>query len=562
MVKTRSTKYRKLSRRRTQKGAAYQIPIREPPDHFSVRYINAHGEISPEIFYVVPDKTYLLMPNVCGVSTHISQTFSDPLYLPFDEADTVFRQKFIANSRNASAAAAASTEDVRFASKYTVFVPGDIIPMQVFIFDPVIGYTTEIFRFGLVGVFSPAVFEKNPLVSLITKYKIADNVYKIPLNAVNMVMFEIMENIRIYLNKCDKDAKGKAVSSFFSLYKVILEKLCGQNIPIKNIMLDDPRFLYSFGVYKYDNLYNEYYKSRIGRKYNIEKIGKIPFKISSVIVRLLLPLISENMFNEELGAVLLQQFKESTDKKRISINTIIEKTRDPSVDTIFVINACRSLKEQKDKPLLDFRKNDSEVGAAGATVATTFATVPDKYTTIDLTKPSAKMIGKLDRMTIENISNPDAVINMTRINSLRRKKGLRPVIQNVLEYSELYDILKEIADLPEPGPEFAPMVASIRDLLSYLSGPPEKKVKATLNVAAEATVSRSVAAAMTAAEKAKELEKLKKKRRFITNKIRELKKLRTVSAAEKEEKLPLLSKELEELDAQIELMSGTAQTTS
>ena len=51
--------------RRSQRGSAYKGILRsyDALSDYSIRYVNAHGEISPEIFYVVPNNVFILFPS-------------------------------------------------------------------------------------------------------------------------------------------------------------------------------------------------------------------------------------------------------------------------------------------------------------------------------------------------------------------------------------------------------------------------------------------------------------------------------------------------------------------
>jgi hypothetical protein len=530
---TRKTK--RKNTRSTRKGGAYSIPIRDIKEHYAIRLVNAHGEISPEIFYVVPDKSYLIMPNICGVPTGIFQTFTDPAYLPIDKAFESFRQKF----------------GVIGEVPYTIFTPGDIIPMQTFLFDPTLPTSEKDIKVGFVGVFGPSVFFNNPFIQDARKFQYlgADNVFSIPLKNVNMFMFELLEYIRLHLNTLDKDSKGKPLSPIYRIYKTILDSLAGVKISVRQSLEEDTRMTFSQGPVSYGTGLDEYILSMSRGRFSKEKIEKIKYNKSLEAIRYLLPLIPENMIGSTVGQMLLENINKKL--TRISINQIIEKTRDPSVDTYFVINACRSLRESKDVPEFDFMADSVEVVAAAAAAAATDKN--DKYKTINTSKYSATLISKMNSLVKEREENPLGIINMKRINELRVKKGLKKYIQTILNYSELYKLFREMINIEDPGAEFVPMIESIKDVFTELeSYAPKETVKATTNIRSEVNLERARVIEKVKEEMGKEKELLERRRKILVGKIRELKTMRSgISATDKEERLASLRQEIEEINREL-----------
>lgn len=531
---------------RKTKGGAYHTPIRILPENFSVRFINAHGDISPEIFYVIPDKTYIIMPNVCGVSTSLSQTFTDPLYLAPNEAFDSFKNRFTL------------PKESNGRQLYTVYVPGDIIPMQTCLFDPTLPFTKEHLLVGFVGVFGPGQFFNNSFIQKKVKYKNAgaDNVLAIPWKEVNMFMFELLEHIRIYLGGLEKDRKGKPISAIYRIYKAVLDGIQGVTVPVRKSLEDDTRLVFSLGPLYHDMEIHE------GR-FDYKKIGAINYKKSMEAIRYLLPLIPENTFGENIAQLLL----DNKDKKltRMSINRIVEKTRDPSLDTFFVLNACRSLLESKNVGS-EFNFGPTEVGATATATANTTISSNNKYKKIDMSKYSAALIEKMDTLTLENSSKPMANINMKKINELRAKKGLKPLIQNILTHGELYEIFRGVIEIPESGEEYVPMIDSIKTVLSELEGyAPREKVKATVNVASEAESARIIIARLSDEERKKEVERLERRRRTLLASLREIKTMKkgvgtaAAVAAEREERIAGLRKELAEIEFALGAGAGVAE---
>lgn len=549
--KTRSSKkHHKLNK--TIKGGSYTVPIRDLPDHYSIRFINAHGEISPEIFYIVPDKTYLIMPNVCGVPTHISQTFTDPLYIPYDEALKSFRNKFVELTKLGD-------------TSYTVFLPGDIIPMQTFQFDPSLPYSKEEALFGFVGVFAPSVFSNNLFIQNMIKFKMvgADNVFSIPWKNINILLFEILEYIRLYLNTLDKDRKGRPNSEIFRIYKTILDKISGVKTTIKQSLEEDTRLTFTYGI-----IFENAYTRSLSQRINYDKIKGINLIASLQAIRYLLPLIPENMINELISEIVVKDTEYKL--KKISINQIVEKTRDPSVDNFFIINSCRSLRESTEPPQFNFTA-DEKIGtvttaaaaaSASASTSTASGAPNNKYKKIDFGKYSAKLISKLNSLTLQNNTNPLATINMKKINELLMKKGFKKNIQTVVNYSELYKLFKDVMSIDEPGEEFLPMIESIKQVLFELEEyAPKETLAATRNVAHEADTARLRAMEISFEERKKELERLIRERKRTSEAIREHKmrssKLKTANDKTRATVIQeQLQQKLEQLKQNIEQMES------
>lgn len=523
--------------------SAYSIPIRNLSEHYSIRFINAHGDISPEIFYVVPDKTHIIMPNVCGVPTSTSQTFTNPLYQSIDEAIKSFENKFVKQS-------------IEKDTTYTVYTPGSIIPMQTFLFDPTLPFNKNNLLVGFVGVFGPSSFFENSFIKNVVQFKLADadNVLSVPWKKVNLFLFEILEHIRIYLNSFDKDSKGRPITPIYRIYKIILDTLSESKIPIRQSLEEDTRTIFSYGPMSYERTgIDEYILGLIREKIDIPKINGIKYTKSLEAIRYLLPLIPENI----LGELVSQSMLENIHKKltRISINKIVEKTHEPSIDTYYVVNACRSLMESKENTPSEFNFLANETKES-------VSTVENKYTKIDTSKYSAALISKMDTLTKENERNPNASINMNKINELRLSKGLKKYVQSVMNYRELYELFSDIVKINEPDEKFIPMINSVHEILKILEEyAPKEKVKATINTASEAEFARVRATEINTEDRKKEIEQLERRRKTIAGTIRELKTMKksvtgksipaaaaTAAATEREERIANLKKELAEID--------------
>lgn len=507
--------YYNKTRKNKTSGGAYKIPLRDTNlvEPYTTRYINAHGEISPEIFYVIPEKTYILMPNVCGVSTSTRQTFSEPLYLNREETDTSFRMRFTTGSG------------------YTVFQPGDIIPLQTLRFDPTLKSTIpDKLFFGFVGVFSEGILKESPILKNLIKHKISDNVFEYHWKDLGSFIFDLLEHIRNFLNIQEKDTKGKPITPIYTVYKLILDTICGFPVTIYDALNTSTLKIFNDNIYRID-----YMKSKvtyIGENYT----KKIPYAILLSSLRHLLPLIPENSINKSIGNLILDAYREKRFVSRKGIHEVIEETRDPTKNTFFILNACRSLLEER---------------TTTWNIDSTLSNTMNK--SINLTKYSAKLISKIDTYTQQNITNPYATINMNLINELRGKRGFKKIIQPILTYHELEEIFRQTISISTfEDREFTSMLDLMKDIVKELEVyTPIQRVKATEDMEAAAVASRDKSLEILADERKKELEILQKRRKLILDKIRNTKTIRRGTPEERKRTLEDLTKELQDIEERI-----------
>lgn len=136
---------------RKRKGGSYRPPM-DGLSKFHLRICTAHGAITPEYFYVVPDNVFLLLPNSCGVSTSTNDVISDPLFLPGKEGYEYFMHRFFKEGGRTESGA-----------RFTVYVPGDILPVHVFHFLSLLSLKEKI-RFGYTGIFVPGSLSRLPFL--------------------------------------------------------------------------------------------------------------------------------------------------------------------------------------------------------------------------------------------------------------------------------------------------------------------------------------------------------------------------------------------------------------
>ena len=143
---------------RRKKGGSYRTPIR-PIDNIHLRILNAHGSISPEYYYIVPDNVYLVLPNECGLSTSEAHVVTQPIFETPEEGMRTFRERFVQDGARTAEGA-----------PFTVYEPGDILPVHVFEFYPFLSpyaFLREAIhyaKFGYVGLFEPGSLQHLPFL--------------------------------------------------------------------------------------------------------------------------------------------------------------------------------------------------------------------------------------------------------------------------------------------------------------------------------------------------------------------------------------------------------------
>jgi hypothetical protein len=136
---------------RKRKGGSYRAPM-DGLSKFHLRICTAHGAVTPEYFYVVPDNVFLLLPNSCGVKTTTDEVISDPIFLPGKEGYEYFMHRFFKEGGRTESGA-----------RFTVYVPGDILPVHVFYFLSLLSLKEKI-RFGYTGIFLPGSLNRLPFL--------------------------------------------------------------------------------------------------------------------------------------------------------------------------------------------------------------------------------------------------------------------------------------------------------------------------------------------------------------------------------------------------------------
>ena len=275
---------------RRRKGGSYRTPMR-PIDNFHLRILNAHGSISPEYYYIVPDNVYLLLPNVCGVLTLTRDAVTQPILETPEEGIRTFRERFVQDGARTAEGA-----------PFTVYEPGDILPVHIFHFDPALGpgafvrKAENIVRFIYMGLFQPGSLEHLPFVNNAPScygYRSTGNCYSLewedPMSYRLSTSLSAVQNYCMTLIEYLK-TKGGA-------YTKLLHRYSGVTL------------------------------SNLTREQCVE------------IIRLLLPVIPENSMAPTILA---------TENYRYSLYDIVEHCLAQRTDKhpmYILINACRSLQE-------------------------------------------------------------------------------------------------------------------------------------------------------------------------------------------------------------------------
>jgi gas vesicle protein len=548
--KARKNKQTHKSHRATQGGAYIGVMRPEdtkPLNDLAIQYICSHGEISPEIFYVIPPNVYILMPNVCGVSTSVTQTIADPIYQTKEEADRIFVQKFI-------------TGEMSGGTRFTVFCPGDIIPMQTFIFSPLVGSRgASSINLGFVGVFDGGALVRNPLFSLIKDKRVSDNFFSLNTNESLKFMFELLNNYREYFRRL-KESGVKPSGNLWGLYRAVTAKLYGASITTDDLLTFNSQILYSN-----PNISRlpEYYRKTAG--IYKDKIGKIGQNNINYVLSYLLPLIPENQLAEYLSEKYLENIKiENTIIPNVSLKTVVKLTKSEFKTTIFVVNACRSLLERS---LESFESDGATNGVAAASAAAIpgSAAACGRYNAPNVGKPSSELIMTIDELNRNVDGDRRTAFNMKNINEIRQAVGLEQILQDVLTYRDLHRILSEtieaVAASATPAlSSYSVLIDRIRIIQDKLGKyKPIEEIRATRFIKGNvsAATAEAVAALEEASVKEKETRRTELDREIESGKrlIQKLKldvkynKSREVKSrlATTQERLKELKKKLEEL---------------
>jgi len=396
--------------RKIKRGGSYRTPM-NPIEKFDIRIVNGHGSISPEYYYIVPENVYFLMPNTCGVPTAATDVAAQSLFQTPEEGVKTFIDRFVKGGVKAATAA-----------PFTVYEPGDILPMHVFSFDPRLAIKdyflrkeTKHYKFGYVGVFEPGALEKFPLVNdAIVDFEAEKN------NLFRVVWADL--KVRI----------DEGVYKYSPHHPAIIQIYC---IKLLN-------YLRSLG-----GKYTDYL-----RPFENYTVVNITREHCNSMFYYLLPLIPQNSMASRILA---------TNRYDYSMNDIVTEIVSKRADDkpLYVLfNTCRSLLE---KYSTKSAWNDNNV--------------------IKRNKPSMALVRAISAAGHTN-SDPVAV-NMNTINNFRETKGLSPHIQAVIKYDDLLALLGETRGVYDfsTDAEFASLMAKIESLITILSvhKPSDEAVGAT-----------------------------------------------------------------------------------
>lgn len=475
-------KYTKNKTQKNYHGGAYKAPLRPADfildDKHSIQYICAHGEISPEIFYVVPKGVYVLLPNVCGVATSVTHTISDPIYQNKDDADSIFRKKFITGELSDKGA------------QFTVFTPGDIMPMQTFIFSPFVGRIKKNkTMFGFVGVFEPSILNDNPLYTSIKTLRIYDNIFQLNDAQLRKLLWDVMN----YL----KNGFGtKPTGPIYGLYRECLRRLINTSVKTEDLLKYDVRIIISHPEI---SVLPEFYRQKL-IIYN-DVLDKIPINLVIYCLNILIHTIPENNLANLISKKYLESVKSNSKQPLFSIKTLVDNAKIEEGNTYFVVNACRSLMERKGGIGFNLEHNEEIPGSAAATM-TAMATAV--YSRPNSSKYSAEIISKIDAFALNADGDPTTALNMNNINAVRKANGLDTIRKDVFHYSELREIFRETVtrSLADPGP-YSVLIERLKEVVGKLENyRPIEEVRATSRIKEEVAIASDAAAAASLANTA------------------------------------------------------------
>ena len=443
------------------------------------------------------------MPNSCGVPTAAVDVAAQSLFQTPEEGVKTFIDRFVKGGVKAATAA-----------PFTVYEPGDILPMHVFSFDPRLAIKdlflrkeTNNYKFGYVGVFEPGALEKFPLVNdAIVDYEEAKN------NLFRVVWIDL--KVRI----------DEGVYKYSPNHPAIIQIYCIKLLKyLRSLGGAYPDFLRALENYTVVNITREH---------------------CNAMFQQLLPLIPQNSMASRILA---------TARYNYSMNDIITELVSKRADDkpLFVLfNTCRSLME-KDATKSAWNENN----------------------VIKRNKPSMALVRAISAAGHTN-SEPVAV-NMNTINNFRKMKGLSVQRHAYIKHDELRALLGETRGSYDASTdaEFAPLMAKIESLITILSAysPSADVVGATkymnyqIAEARDESMRRSAAAAKAAATdeaasaeaaaaaKERELVLLKRRREKIKDDISILKRGKMNDS--KKESVATLKTELASVLEQIRVLN-------
>lgn len=304
-------KTRKIKRSR-KKGGSYRTPM-DPIENFNIRIVNAHGSISPEYYYIVPENVYLMLPNMCGVSTSAEDVAAQSLFQTPEEGIKTFLNRFVKGGSKAVDGA-----------PFTVYEPGDIMPMHVLSFDPRFAITEYFLRrevpdykFGFVGVFRPGSLERLPFLNdaLIDEKGAKNNVFRVVWRDLN---------------------SRKGENANFPTESWVIQRYCMTLLNYLRRMGD---------------IYTEHL-----RPYADIDVGTMTREQCNNIFRYLLPMIPESYMASRILASNIYTYSMYD-----IITEIVSKRADDN--PLFVLfNTCRSLQERGSKPSMAIVRAISNAG--------------------------------------------------------------------------------------------------------------------------------------------------------------------------------------------------------
>ena len=447
--------------RRRHRGGSYTIPVRpsDRPADYDFFLLTGHGEITPEFYYIVPDNVLLLLPNMCGVPLAASKTATSYLFSSPAQAIKEFEYDFF----ETAAAGAGARAPSRLVSPFTVYLPGDILPLHQFYFSPCLGWEKFVngrsnqLDFGFVGLFRPGALHKHPLLPLFKSHPYP-NIYSLEFGAPTNVA-----QASSY-----KKSIAKAIQ-YFIVSKEYDYKILGQEAAVLVGSDIDYRTKGDF----YDSFRKgdpKYVESYINVRSNAVKV-----------INTLIPTIPENILYESV-------LKEK--KKIFFLNEIVKPSEKPS---IYLINTCRSLFEDATAPVFELAS----------------AYVPN------MSKPSMKLV-----RTVSNVGKQE--FNMKRLNEFRISKGLSVETPQVMKYDALAAYLKSSMDAydTEADTIYAPLFEGLQSVYSQLIS-----YVPTVRVKASETAERRLEAAAAAASVAEEEEKKARLRAELPKELESVKRL-------------------------------------
>lgn len=456
---------RQTRRRRRRHGGSYAIPVRpsDRPADYDLFLLTGHGEITPEFYYIVPDNVLLLLPNMCGVPLAASKTATSYLFSTPEQAIKDFEIDFFGAAVPASAGAGSHAAPSRLSSPFTVYVPGDILPLHQFYFSPCLGWEKFVngrsnrLDFGFVGLFKPGALHKHPLLPLFKSHPYP-NIYSLEFGAPT----------NAYQASSYKKSIAKVIQYFIASKDYNYSRL-GQEAAARVGSEVDYRTKKDF--------YDSFRKG--DPKYVEPYINVRPNAVN--VINMLIPNIPENVLHE---------FVLNDKKKIFFLNEIVKPSEKPA---IYLINTCRSLLEEATEPSFELES----------------AYVPN------MSKPSMKLV-----RTVSNVGKQE--FNMKRLNEFRISKGLLVETPQVIKYDALAAYLKSSIDAydAETDKMYAPLFEGLQTVYSQLTS-----YVPTVRIKASETAERHLEAAAAAASAAEDMEKKARLRAELPKELESVKRL-------------------------------------